>query len=146
MSRVVLLDAGPLGEITHPKRHPNIKTWMAQLLQSGVVVRVPEIADYEVRRELIRASSPGISRLDLLKEKIGYIPINTDMMLIAARFWAQARNSGIPTAHDKALDADVILMAQASVVASTGDEVIVATTNVGHLSRFGEARHWRNIN
>jgi hypothetical protein len=53
---------------------------------------VPEIADYEVRRELLRANKVrGIARLDLLKNSIGYLPLTTPIMLKAAELWAQAR-------------------------------------------------------
>jgi hypothetical protein len=44
---------------------------MAALVVRGFEVRVPEIADYEVRRELLRANkSKGIARLDLLKNTV----------------------------------------------------------------------------
>jgi hypothetical protein len=68
------------------------------------------------------------------------------MMLKAAEFWAEARRRGIPTADPKALDGDVILAAQATVIEGDGGTVVVATTNVGHLSRFVEAREWQNVN
>lgn len=114
---------------------------MEALVVSGFQVRVPEIADYEVRRELLRANkSQGIDRLDLMKNTIGYLPLTTSIMLQAAELWAQARRTGMPTADPKALDCDVILAAQALEV-----EGIVATDNVGHLSRFVEAKHWREI-
>lgn len=46
MSRIVLLDTGPLGMIVHPKPNPAIGSWLEGLLQSGVRVIVPEIADW----------------------------------------------------------------------------------------------------
>jgi len=58
----------------------------------------------------------------------------------AAELWAQARNRGTPTAPPEALDADVILAAQAERAGA-----IVATENVGHLARYVTARHWRDI-
>ena len=61
----------------------------------------------------------------------------------AAQFWAEARQQGQPTAGDKTIDADVILAAQA-ITLSDG-AVTIATTNVGHLSRFVSAELWRNI-
>jgi predicted nucleic acid-binding protein len=114
---------------------------MESLILRGAQVWVPEIADYEVRRELLRANKVrGIARLDLLKNSLGYLPLTTPIMLKAADLWAQARRSGVPTADPKALDCDVILAAQALTV-----QGMVATENVGHLSRFVDARHWREI-
>ena len=66
-------------------------------------------------------------------------------MLKAAELWAQARQDGKPTADSKALDGDVILAAQALLQAQQGYEVIVATTNVKHISRFVDARLWTDI-
>ena len=58
MSTIVLLDAGPLGMITNPKSSPEneaCKDWVTKLASRGVDIVIPEIADYEVRRELLRA-------------------------------------------------------------------------------------------
>jgi len=54
MAEIVLLDAGPLGMISHPRASHEIARWLARLLSSGTEVLVPEIADYEVRRALLR--------------------------------------------------------------------------------------------
>ncbi|MGH9765318.1 MAG: hypothetical protein ACREDR_29885, partial [Blastocatellia bacterium] len=78
--------------------------------------------------------------LDDLRSQIGLLPLNSGIILRAAELWAEIRNLGLPTAHDKALDGDVILAAQALEVNG-----VVATGNAGHLSRFVDARHWRNI-
>ena len=100
---------------------------------------VPEIADYEVRRELIRARrTAGVARLDALIGQVEYLAITTSAM-----FWAAARQQGRPTAADPALDGDVILAAQAATLGRAG--VIVATTNVRHLSRFVPAKLWADI-
>jgi hypothetical protein len=61
----------------------------------------------------------------------------------AAAFWAQARQSGRPTAPDLALDADAILAGQAAALPA--EDVVIATTNVGHLSRFVTAAPWHTI-
>jgi hypothetical protein len=54
---------------------------------------VPEIADYEMRRELLRANKvSGIERLNVIKNTLAYLPITTAVMLRAAQFWAQARH------------------------------------------------------
>lgn len=45
------------------------RLWMEGLLTQGIKVYVPEIADYEVRRELLRAGKPtSVLRLDRLKQ------------------------------------------------------------------------------
>ena len=147
MSLVVLLDAGPIGLITNPKRSDeskNCHSWLQMLILSNARVILPEIADYEVRRELLRANKhKGLERLNELADYVEYLPITTQAMQQAAQFWAQARQQGQPTAGDKTIDADMILVAQA--VTLNVPDVVIATTNVGHLSRFARADEWRNI-
>jgi len=150
VSRLIVLDTGLLGMVTNPSpRAPETERcsrWLERILESGNHVAVPEIADYELRRELLRASkAEGIRRLDALEEAVLYLPITTDAMRIAARFWAQMRREGAPTATDQALDGDVILAAQAKTAEARYDEVVLATTNVGHLSRVADARAWEEI-
>ncbi|WP_243147098.1 nucleic acid-binding protein [Scytonema sp. UIC 10036] len=107
---------------------------------------MPEIVDYEVRRELLRANKlAGIKRLNEFKMRLEYVQINTATMLQAAQFWAEARRRGIPTADPKALDGDVILAAQAKLIEANDDIVVIATTNVNHLSQFVDARLWQEI-
>ncbi|MEZ2279099.1 MAG: type II toxin-antitoxin system VapC family toxin [Microcoleus sp.] len=148
MSRVVLLDAGPIGLVTNPKLSPEstlCTRWLQTLITSNIRVIIPEIADYEVRRELLRANKVrGIARLDELANSIEYLPITTAAMRQAAMFWAQARQQGQPTAGDKTIDSDMILAAQAMTLDVV--DVVIATTNVGHLSRFATADLWQNIN
>lgn len=52
MARVVLLDSGPLGLVTHPRAEQGqeAREWMAALVSAGVLVVLPEIVDYELRR------------------------------------------------------------------------------------------------
>lgn len=149
MSRLVLLDAAPLGMVSNPKNTPvcqACKDWLNSLEPRGYVALIPEIADYEVRRELLRAGLlKSIQRLDQLKSVLPYLPITTAVMLKAAELWAVARRSGQPTADSKALDGDVILAAQAILAAESGHDVRIATTNVGHLSRFVNAHDWGSI-
>ena len=146
---IVILDSGPVGWITNPHMSGEAEACRERLrllTAAHHIPVLPEIADYEVRRELIRAGKrTGLQRLDQLKTTIDYLPLLTDAMLKAAEFWAQARNQGMPTADDKALDADVILAAQAWMLRGSGFEVVVATTNPAHLSRFVPARHWKDI-
>jgi predicted nucleic acid-binding protein len=137
----IILDAGPLGMISHPRRNREIADWLVARLRVGMEIIIPEIADYEVRRELLRAGKrKGLERLDHLKRELTYLPLDSATMLRAAEFWARARNQGHPTADPKELDCDVILAAQAEHATA-----VVATENVGHLSLFVDARDWRTI-
>jgi predicted nucleic acid-binding protein len=135
VSRVVLLDAGPLGLVTNPRRSAKnaaCAQWLQSLVTAGARVILPEIADYEVRRQLLRAEKvKGLAKLDALATLLEYLPITTTAMRQAALFWTQARQQGRPAAADKALDADMILAAQAVTLAEA--DVLIATTNVGHL-------------
>jgi len=105
VSRTILLDAGPLDLVTNPKFSPQslaCAQWLQGLMASGVRVVVPEISDYEVRRELLRAQKgAGIERLDALAGLLHYLPISTAAMRQAALLWARARQQGQPTAGTK---------------------------------------------
>jgi predicted nucleic acid-binding protein len=111
-----------------------------------VRVLVPEIADYEVRRELIRAGkTTGLASLDKVNAALEYVPLTTPTMLRAAELWAEARRRGIAAAGDKAIDADMILCAQALTCDAAGDSIVIATTNVVHLQTFVDAKLWNEI-
>jgi predicted nucleic acid-binding protein len=143
MSRLILLDAGPLGMVTHPRKNSEIKAWLDAWLRSDRSIVIPEISDYEVRRELLRSNRvQGINRLDMLQAITGYAPITTQVMRKAAQLWATARNQGQPTATDSSLDADVILAATALTLSS---DVVIATSNVKHIGRFVLAKQWQEI-
>jgi hypothetical protein len=147
---IVLLDTGPLGLVTNPRataQNAACRLWVTNLATTGVRVLVPEIADYELRRELIRVNRQrGIAYLDRLETTGGYVPLTTAAMRRAAALWALARQMGTPTAPDLALDGDVILAAQALVLAvQEADQVVSATTNPGHLQRFAPAEEWSRI-
>jgi predicted nucleic acid-binding protein len=120
VNQVILLDSGPLGLVTNPKLSAEslaCTQWLQTLVSSGSRVIIPEIADYEVRRELLRANKvKGIARLDELNQLLEYLPITTAAMRQAALFWAQARQQGQPTAGDKTIDGDIILVAQAVTI------------------------------
>ncbi len=121
---------------------------MKARISTGDQIIIPEIADYEMRRELIRAEKTlGIMRLDALCARLDYWPLSTPIMRDAAQLWAEARNAGYPTAQDAALDCDVILAAQALSLQnqSPDQRTVVATTNVAHLKRYVEAKLWTEL-
>jgi predicted nucleic acid-binding protein len=142
----IVLNSTPLGILCNPRTTAQVsecRQWLDNLLAAGRRVIIPEITDYEIRRELIRrASVVALGNLDGYGRQLEYLPITTVAIRLAANLWAQARNAGQPTAPDPALDADVILAAQAL---SLNAPVVVATSNPRHLSRFVAAELWSNI-
>jgi len=111
-----------------------------------VVLGIPEIADYEVRRELLLARLPtSLNARNALQATLDYVQVTTSVLPEAASLWAEARRQGVPTADRHALDGDVILAASARLLLEEGHDVVIATTNVGHLSRFVPAQTWYDI-
>ena len=145
----ILLDSSPLGTLSNPAQTPEviaISVWAADCDDAGHTLYVPEVIDYEIRRELLRAGkSAGLVKLNALKASLVYLPLTTDTMLLAADLWAQSRRRGQPTGDPKKLDIDVILAAQALLLPVPLSDLILATTNVGHLSQFVPAALWTDI-
>lgn len=145
VAELLLLDSGPVGLLIHPRRTGEILDW-AMRMQSEDRLVIPEIADYEVRRELLRLkATASVSRLDRLESAVRYAPITTPVMVLASALWASARRSGLPTAGQESLDGDVILAATALDLRSRGREVVVVTTNTRHLERFVETVGWEDL-
>lgn len=150
MPQLIVLDSGPLGLILQEsgyRQADECREWLKRHLAAGTQVVVPEIVDYEIRRELLRLKkTTAISKLDAFAAAPGrYLHISTAVLRVAAELWAQARQQGRPTADPHALDIDVILAAQALAVGVPRADFVVATTNVVHLARFVPARHWSQI-
>ncbi|MEH2056930.1 MAG: hypothetical protein V7K97_12385 [Nostoc sp.] len=97
---------------------------------------MPKIADYELRRELLRqGKQKSIDRLNKLSPTC-LIPLTPETMRKAAELWAWVRNQSKPTASNESLDGDVILAAQAILQLKSFAQVIVMTTNLKHISPF----------
>ena len=151
---VVYLDATPLGLLSQLiSSSPTVDAcheWFYRLLNNSIRVVIPEITDYEVRRELIRtANKKGVARLTALRSEAEYLPITTTAMERAAELWADARNTGRATADKHSLDCDVVLAAQAltdvEAFSLQPDEYVIATINVRHLARYANAALWQDI-
>lgn len=147
MSSIVVLDTGPLGMIIHPGGPTEVdacQQWLDGLLAQDRRIILPEIAFYEVRRELVRLRKVrSLADLDYYARTLEYLSLTTAAMRQAADLWAQARQQGRPLADPKELDGDVILAAQTLSVGAT--DIVVATTNVGHLAHFVTAKRWQDI-
>lgn len=113
---------------------------------AGHRIIVPEIIDYEVRRELLRShKTDGIAELDNLKTDFTYSPLKTWALLKAVELWAGTRQRGKPTSHDENIGIDVILAARALTLGLPSADIVVATANLRHLSLFVSADLWNNI-
>ncbi len=148
MTLHILLDSSPLGLLSKPVRGTAapIANWAAACLAAGHELYVPEVIDYELRRELLRAGKVNSLReLDRLKSAFNFLPITSTAMLRAADLWASSRQSGLATGDPKKLDIDVILAAQALTIGGAAEDLIVATSNAAHLSRFVRAESWSSI-
>ena len=145
----ILLGSSPLGTLSNPAQTPEviaISAWAAACDDAGHTLYIPEVIDYEIRRELLRAGKPaGVAKLDALKTALVYLPLTTDAMLLAADLWAQSRRRGQPTGDPQKLDIDVILAAQALLLPVPLSDLLLATSNVGHLSQFVPAALWTDI-
>lgn len=160
----LFLDEGPLSWVVNKPgenaEHDACRAWVLGLMAQGVAVCVAEVTDYELRRELLRQEARrealgqpkrgSVAHLDAFISIPGrYVPISTNAMRRAAELWADVRNLGLTTAPKEALDGDAIMAAQVQIFAVTEgiplSEIIVATTNVKHISRFVQADEWSKI-
>jgi predicted nucleic acid-binding protein len=139
---LIVLDSTLLWLLVRTSSHAKVqqaRSWVSARLSAGHQLAVAEITDYETRRELIRKNATAqILRLDALISQSEFLSIDRNTMLNAACIWANMRNSGYQTAADPALDADVILGAQALIRSRRfgGSSVVVATDNTRHLARI----------
>lgn len=151
MNRFVLLDSGPAGlGVCRPGTRglAEFRQWLFDLEMASVRILVPAVIDYELRRELVRVrASAKLKNLADLQQRCPVLPVSAAAWLRAAEFWALTRRMGLPTASPESLDADAILAGCAATVGQPGDEVVIASDNVRHLSRFPgiDAREWTAI-
>ncbi len=143
------IDTCILSKICHPGKNSNkeICAWFSNVILSGEYqIYIAAIVDYEIRRGLLHLTKTGqesqksITRLDTYISDFDYIPLDRIIMNNAAELWADARSKGISTADQKALDADVILAAQAKSV-----NAIVVTDNVRHLGKYIMTKKWNEL-
>lgn len=155
MASILILDTGPLSNCVVPLAKPQqlpshsqlCRQWLDDCQAAGRRILVPAVAYYEALRELERRGATAqISRLRQFALNPGrFIPATTPHFEHAARLWGQAHQSGKPTADPQALDADVIIAAQALSLGLPTSDFLVVTTNPNHLGRFVPVDFWANI-
>lgn len=136
----LLLDTSILGWVCHPRKHGDVREWLQSALVTHDVL-VSEVADYELRRELLRIGAPrSIANLDELARELVYVPVTTATWRSAARLWATLRRTGRVTAPPEALDADVLIAAQA-----LAEDATVVTSNIRHFEGIVRAQEWGDV-
>lgn len=136
----LLLDTGVLGRICHPRKYQDVRMWFADAIGHHDIL-VSEVADYELRRELIRiGATRSLSRLDELARELRYVPATTATWRSAANLWAWLRRTGKATASGDGLDGDVLIAAQARA-----EEAVVVTTNPRHFEPLVHAWPWDEV-
>lgn len=152
---IVFIDTSVLGLLSSPNQREEVKRgqdWLYSLLSRGVNVVSSDICDYEVRRGTLlsvnyRIKEQGLNNLENLHNLINFLPVTTSILNHSAYLWAETRRQGLPTAKADNIDADVIIGATCQLLQEDypGQALIVATTNIKHLSRFAQAQYWSNI-
>ena len=159
---IVLIDTGVLGLLCNPnpsnsKEARECLEWLDSLLMKSRRPISSEICEYELRRNLVQEKLKNSSSLSRKSLQIldsfhdngfpEFLPISRDVLIEAANIWAKVRVSGQPTSTKENLDADCIIGAHYRLLKeeSPGQDVVIATTNIKHLSRFSNAMTWREI-
>jgi predicted nucleic acid-binding protein len=156
---IVFLDTNILGSIANPnifaEESQASKKWFENLIVRGARVVTSTICDYEIRRGLIAYSirvgrnPPGLVKLDELRTEgiLEFLPVSTEALDLAAALWARASTEGRGTRDDRNIDVDIIISAQYQILREEfpGRKVVVATTNLKHLSLFCDAAEWQDI-
>jgi hypothetical protein len=162
---IVFLDTNVLGLLAKPTKSFDdssdesyqVQQWFYGLLSRGVRVVTSTLCDYEFRRGLLEPSdkandaaiAPGLIELDSLADTgtLEFIFVSREDSILAAQMWVDAQAEGRPTSDKNKIDVDVIISAQCLRLQqeSPGQKVVMATTNIKHISRYCEAANWRDI-
>jgi predicted nucleic acid-binding protein len=136
----LLLDGNVLGKICHPTKHADVREWFRAVVREHEVL-LPEVGDYELRRELLRIGSQrGLRRLDELTRELRYVTVSTATWREAAHLWAHLRGTGRATAADGRLDVDVLV---AALALAEGAHVV--TSNLKHIALLVPACDWSAV-
>jgi hypothetical protein len=160
---IVFLDTNVLGLLAKPTKSFDessnesyrVQQWFYGLKSRSVRTVTSALCDYEFRRGLLEPSAkanelaPGVIELEGLFNTgmLEFIPVSREDSILAAQMWVDAQADGRPTSDKKKIDIDVIISAQCLILQQErpGRKVIMATTNIKHISRYCEAANWQDI-
>jgi predicted nucleic acid-binding protein len=152
MPQLLLLDNNILSKVLRPEVGENKPVFEALSRLQGnhrFRIYVPEIVDYELRRKLLHLghrqpqtrkwAREALSELDEWVS-MGYIPLTTKAMRLAADLWAQTRANGQLRGPEDDLDVDIILAAQARQAGG-----YILTTNEKHFRSIADVFDWKTV-
>jgi predicted nucleic acid-binding protein len=155
---IIFLDSNILGllcNVNGLSEGVACRSWFSTQYNRGSRIVSSDICTYEVRRGLLKASIispesvPGLLALNSIRNDgyLEFLPISTEVLDLAAEIWAEAAADGRTTRDDKNIDVDIIISAHYQLLVDThlGQQVIVATKNLKHISRFCQAANWQDI-
>jgi hypothetical protein len=160
---IVFLDTNVLGLLAKPTKSFDessdesyrVQQWFYSLHSRGVRVVTSTLCDYEFRRGLLEPSAkaselaPGVIEIDTLANTgmLKFITVSREHTILAAQMWIDAQAEGRPTSDKNKIDIDVIISAQCLILQqeNPGRKVVMATTNIKHISRYCEAANWQDI-
>jgi hypothetical protein len=160
---IIFLDSNILGLIDSGSNYEetlNCTEWFYRSYARGCSFTTSYFCLYEVRRGLLVEQMSGKRAQGLLGlaklEVDGFLDFtekehNIDIKITlekAATLWAEASANGRSSRSEKDIDVDIIIAAQYQILVdqNPGQQVIVATKNLKHLSRFCNAANWQDIN
>jgi len=147
----IVLDSAPLGLLFQKAGiapADACRAWAIKQMSGGSRLLVPEIVHYELRRELIRLGKTNALRAletFVRAEPDRFRSVTSRDLELAAELWADSRRRGTPTADSRALDIYVILAAQVQNLGKPVSDLVVATSNLKHLSQFVPCQEWSTI-
>jgi toxin FitB len=137
MTGLIILDSAPLGFFCNPKNRDNYKKLSNFVKSLNFSIGVPEIIDYELRRNLeLENLQKSISLLSQFQQRRQLISLESEDLIRAAELWAWCRKQGSTTTENKGIDIDVILVSQALSRKDFFNKVVILTIDTGDLSVF----------
>lgn len=80
--------------------------------------------------------SKVINNLNKFKQRQEIIPIDSESLLKATELWAEIRKDGRPTADNRNIDCDVIMVAQSLKLRKKFEQIIILTIDVKDLIKL----------
>jgi predicted nucleic acid-binding protein len=154
---IIFLDSNIVGLLCNNNYFEGVecRNWFFSQYSRGSRFFTSDICIYEVRRGLLKSSIarrepvPGLLALQAIRNNdyLEFLSVSTEVLDLAAEIWAEVATGGRTTRDDKNIDVDIIISAHYQILVDLyqGQQVIVATKNLKHISQFCAAANWQDI-